>query len=318
MVILLFMNWKYLNETNEYVSKLSMTELNADDAGSYYCKVEDEEGECFSRNAEIVICELQAHWSLDGSDYSVNKYIDLSRYSRDIAVSGNAVFANGADSIQDGAVSLASVNGTGTIGRWNPLQETGKFSIACWVYWTGGSNTSIIIDKSDSWDAGQMMWTWGINPNTNRINFVAADSTDFQTPIVSGVFGKNQWHHLIVTYDSGTSVAQLYIDAKLANSGIVNMGTKTDSLMHFGTDAGGRYFNGRIDDLRIYNCVLGEKGVLEAYNGAALNKKYICILDSDSSRYDLSGPNNVADCRVDLYDFSQLLESWLSSGLYPG
>ena len=305
-------------ESGEYVSTLTISEVVAGDAGKYFCKIENNEGLSYSRVAELVICELQAHWSLHSSEYTANKYIDQSGYGRDVSVTGSPVFVDGADAVDNGAVSLTSVNGSGTIGRWDPLQETGEFSIACWVYWTGGSDTSIIIDKSDSWNAGQMMWTWGINPNTNKINFVAADSTEFQTPIVAGIFGNNQWHHLIVTYDASTKVAQLYVDMNLVNSGTVNMGTKKDSMMHFGVDVSGRYFHGRLDDMRIYNCILDERGILEAYNGAAAIKKNICILDSYNSIFDLSGPENVADCQIDMYDISYIVENWLSSGLYPG
>ena len=306
------------NRSGLYKTSITKSDIESDDAGSYYCKIENSEGVYVSRAAKMVVCELVGHWRLDEGDYSANKYEDQSGYGRDVVVNGAAVFANGADDSDGGSINLTSANGTGTIGRWNPLEATGEFSIACWVYWKGGSNTSIIIDKSDSWDADQMMWTWGINPGTNRINFVAADSTDFQTSIVEGVFGKNQWHHLIVTYDGTTKAAQLYIDMKLVNSGIVNFGRKVDSMMHFGVDASGRYFNGRLDDMRIYNCVLDERGIMEAYNGAAKDKKNICILDSFLSQFDMSGPDNIADCRVDIYDLSLLLDNWLSCGLYPG
>ncbi len=307
----------FSEDTGEYLTTLAIQNINATDAGSYYCSVENDEGLYVSKTADITVCEMIAHWSLNSADYQTGKYVDLSGYGRDMTVNGSPVFVDGADQMPSGALGLTSTNGTGTIGNWDPLQDTGKFSIACWVYYTGGSDTSIIVDKSNSWNASDMMWVWGINPNTNKINFVAADSSDFQTPIDPDIFAANQWHHLIVTYDSDTTIAQLYIDMKLVNSGQVVMGTKKDSIMHFGIDAGSRYFHGKLDDLRIYNCVLDERGILNAYNGAALNKASICYLDSYDSTLDLSGPNDSADCIIDSYDLAAFAGNWLSTGSYP-
>lgn len=190
-------------------------------------------------------------------------------------------------------------------------------SVSAWVYWTGGSDTSIIADKSNGWDASQMMWTWGINPSTQKINFVSAGSSDFQTSISSAGFAMNEWHHLIVTHDSSNHAAQLYVDMKLVNTGTLVMGSKTDATIHFGIDAGGRYFRGKLDDVQIYNYVLDDRGILDAYNGAALNKKKVCLQETYDGRFDLSGPEGIADCQINIYDIIPLAVEWLSCGLYP-
>ncbi len=307
----------YDNQKGYYVSRLIFNSSDSDYQGDYYCIIDNSVGSIVSQTASLFIKELLAHWSLDAEDYSNGYYLDESGYDRNVAATGAPSFLNGADNDENGAISLTSVNGTGIVGRWNPLESTGKFSISCWVFWTGGNQTSIIMDKSDSWDASQMMWVWGLNPSTNRINFVAVGSTEFQTPIDQAGFRMNEWHHLIVTYDLETHIAQLYVDMELVNSGMVNMGTGSDSILKLGVDVGGRTFQGQLDDVRIYNYVLDQAGVIEAYNGAALHKVSTCNTDWQGRQFDFSGPNNIADCIVDISDLSVLLDNWLSCGLYP-
>lgn len=303
--------------TGEYVTTLVISNVDKTDNGSYYCLIANADGDYMSPSASIFVKETLAHWTLDQTDYTGSQYADASGHGHGVNVSGSPSFTAGADEAANGAIVLTSTNGSGTVGTWNPSGETGQISLSAWVYWTGGSDTSIILDKANSWDAVQMMWTWGINPSTQKINFVSAGSSDFQTSIGSTDFAMNEWHHLIVTHDSRNHMAQLYVDMKLVNTGTLVMGSKTDATVHVGIDEGGRYFRGKLDDVRIYNSVLDERGVLDAYNGAALNKKKVCLLERYDSQFDLSGPEGAADCKISLYDIIPLAANWLSCGLYP-
>ncbi len=301
----------------EYVSSLIIPNVEQADSGAYYCVIENTDGQCNSQQAGVLVKETLAHWTLDSDDYTGSQYADVSGHGHSVTVSGAPSFVAGADGSIGGAVSLTSSSGSGACGTWNPSQDTGQISVSAWVYWTGGGDTSIIADKSNGWDASQMMWTWGINPSTEKINFVSAGSSDFQTSISSTDFAMNEWHHLIVTHDSSNHAAQLYLDMERVNSGTLVMGLKTDATVHLGTDAGGRYFRGKLDDVQVYNYVLDDRGILDAYNGAALNKKKVCLQKTYDGRFDLSGPEGVADCEINFFDIIPLAAEWLSCGLYP-
>jgi hypothetical protein len=127
----------------------------------------------------------------------------------------------------------------------------------------------------------------------------------------------NEWHHLIVTHDTSNHAAQLYVDMQLVNTGTLVMGSKTEATIHLGIDAGGRYFCGKLDDVQIYNYVLDERSILDAYNGAALNKIKVCLQENFDGRFDFSGPEGIPDCHINLYDIIPLAAEWLSCGLYP-
>jgi hypothetical protein len=307
----------YDSQHGEYASGLVISNVDKNDGGQYYCVITNSEGESVSQTAELLVRDTLAHWTLDSGDYNGTHHADVSGHLHPVSVSGTPVFTAGADGKANGALLLSSGSGSGTAGTWNPSQETGQISISAWVYWTGGTDTSFIVEKSNAWDAVQMMWTWGINPTTQKINFVSAGSSTFQTSISQTDFQSHQWHHLIVTHDSSSQIAQLYVDTKLISTGTLVMGSKTDAVVRLGADSSGRSFQGRLDDVCIYNYVLDEKGILNAYNGAAALKKNICVLDSDISQFDISGPDGTADCRIDLFDIVQLASVWLSSGLYP-
>lgn len=308
---------EYEAATGEYVTSLVMADVDAADNGYYFCVIENNDGSYTSQSAAILVKELLAHWTLDQAGYTGSHYTDASGHGREVNVNGSPSFTAGANGAANEAIILTSNSGSGTVGTWNPSAETGRISLSAWVYWNGGSDTSIILNKADSWDAAQMMWTWAINPSTQKINFVAAGSSDFQTSISQTNFAMNQWHHLIVTHDGSSHFAQLYVDAELVNTGVLVMGTKTNAVFYVGTDVSSRYFEGKLDDVRVYNYVLDEKGILDAYNGAAPVKKNVCLEDHYNPLFDLSGPEGAADCRIDFYDFVQLASNWLSCGLYP-
>ena len=66
------------------------------------------------------------------------------------------------------------------------------------------------------------------------------------TPLVAGT-----WYHVAVTFNSGTGAMNLYKDGVLVSSGIAP--SYTETTLNIGEYNGGNYFNGNIDELRIWN-----------------------------------------------------------------
>jgi hypothetical protein len=78
----------------------------------------------------------------------------------------------------------------------------------------------------------------------------------------STTINADEWHHLAAVYNG--SVLQLYIDGKLDASQPWTGGIgKNDSDVLIGENAqqSGRFFNGLIDDVRIYNHALSESEI---------------------------------------------------------
>jgi hypothetical protein len=78
----------------------------------------------------------------------------------------------------------------------------------------------------------------------------------------SGLIGKdNQWHHLVANL--GQSEVSLYVDGVLAAQyGGFGTITQNNSNLYFGRHrALGRYYNGLLDDVRLYNGAISQSEV---------------------------------------------------------
>jgi hypothetical protein len=149
------------DDTRDYVSSLIISNVDQTDCGAYYCVIENTDGQCHSQQAELIVKETLAHWTLNSDDYTGSQYSDVSGHGHAATVSGTPLLRAGADGAAGGAVYLTSSSGSGTAGTWNPSQDTGQMSVSAWVNWTGGSDTSIML-TNQRLDASQMMWTWGL------------------------------------------------------------------------------------------------------------------------------------------------------------
>ena len=136
--------------------------------------------------------------------------------------------------------------GNDTLFNW-----AGAFSAAFWVKvnaWQGSWDT--VLKKSGVWsferDLDRRALAFYHWPN-----FVPTSVTLLEDGI---------WHHIAATYDG--SVQKIYLDGLLLgikdNVGDMNI---NDSHVFIGSDGTGRYFNGWLDDVRIYNRALSNAEV---------------------------------------------------------
>ena len=156
---------------------------------------------------------------------------------------------------------------------------TGNFSISTWFYWSGVSAWQRIFDFGKSSTTGYMYLT-AYNSGSNP-RFAITTSTNGNEQGVNGtnVLTTNAWHHAVVTLSENTCT--LYIDG-------VSVGTNTSMTIH-PSDLGNTannfigksqfanpYFNGKIDEFRIYNIALTADQVTTLYGatGCAASVDY--------------------------------------------
>jgi hypothetical protein len=109
---------------------------------------------------------------------------------------------------------------------------------------------------------------WGVLDATGRIGIYVGDSAGaFSTyPVNDGA-----WHNVAMTRDAGTGVIRLYVDGVLNATAIGATGAKSTAFNRIGaltdvandgvTITGANYFNGQLDELRIYNQALGPNDI---------------------------------------------------------
>jgi beta-galactosidase len=161
-----------------------------------------------------------------------------------------------------GALEFDGVDDYVDCGNDASLDITEQITITAWVKTNdaGDSQFNPYITKGDR--------TYGLKQHSqNSIEFVIYDGTWRVTHYpVDGSFN-GVWHHLAGTYDG--SKLKLYIDGTLEvttaykgsiASSAANLNIATNS------EESGRFYNGAIDDLRIYNYALSEGEITALYN----------------------------------------------------
>lgn len=264
---------------------LTIPSVQPSDEGQYYCVVTNTAGSAQSLSASISLMQLLVHLPLD------NTYTDVTGNGHHATPVGNPVFAAGKyeQGIDlDGNDYLLVQNG-------ETLDLFSGGTVSAWV-------------KTDqlptAWAtlAGKGRYAWRLC----QYNMDGTPAFHFNSPNHeyqangSAFIVDNQWHHLVGAYD-GQSLA-LYVDGQLdtaiAASEAVNI---TDDPVYIAnrSDAD-RYWQGLVDDVRIYSYALTPETVRSLYNGFACYR---------TMPYDLNG-----DCLIDLADIMLFMEEWLLEG----
>jgi len=212
--------------------------------------------------------------------------------ANDSSVNGNAgtitIGATGSQSAVGTCATVDTAWGNGVSGKYNAslnfdgtddwvdlgtgLDQNGEMTISAWINTntithptyaheiiancnSGGAESDYILEINRT--AGRVSGGWG---NT----IVATGNTALTT---------GTWHHAVMVRSGSTSnwTAKLYLNGKLDNSGITAVNPNaTNELTAIGRlgNAGipSLYFNGQIDDVKIFNYALTETQIKTMYN----------------------------------------------------
>jgi prepilin-type N-terminal cleavage/methylation domain-containing protein len=149
---------------------------------------------------------------------------------------------------------------------------TGNFTIMAWIDPTlattsGGTIFSERSVNSSYGGPGLLMETTG-SLTTLRISDPCIGNGPYATvPLTS-----NAWQHVGMTFNASSDAVNFYINGASAGSGTFNETfATTTTAMHIGNQicwngSSGGYFQGLIDDVRVYNRVLSAAEVQELYS----------------------------------------------------
>ena len=156
-----------------------------------------------------------------------------------------------------------SFNGTSDYITTGTLPALDDFTISMWVYINANSSSWDAIMHSPS--SAMQFYLW--NGTTTVDWYISSHSGGWAQ--TSGSIGTGGWHHVVVVREIG-SVPRIYFDSSLqalANSA-VNSGTLSSEALYIGNQTGqpSRTFNGKMDDIRIYNRALSATDINAIYN----------------------------------------------------
>ena len=209
------------------------------------------------------------------------------------------------------AYDWSGIGNTGTIniGSGGSQNSLGTCQVGTSAAWTNGStgkiNSSLNFDGTDDY-IGNLKNVLATNTNSETISawvrpnnlsgdkyiFIQNGPTLFHISndkLAGGIYTgswttitsvsslvANVWSHVVMTYD-GSNI-KLYINGKFDSSVAKTGNLVSLSCVEIGRFNGGdcstgisSYFNGQLDDIRLYNYALTTEQVKQIYNGGAVN-----------------------------------------------
>jgi hypothetical protein len=205
---------------------------------------------------------LVGYWKFDESAGTVAS--DSSTNANAGTLSGGMTFP--AQTIANGRVGRAlDFNGTShyvVVNNTAALQLTQALTVAAWIKgdsWGTGSTVNTILRKGDA------------SPNNYQLSVAngkleaTLDGTDDLGFKGTTTLQTGKWYHVALTWDG--SIVKLYVDGVLNNSPGASrsapIGVDARALYLGGRIGSTDFFDGSLDDVRLYNYALGASEVMQ-------------------------------------------------------
>jgi PGF-CTERM protein len=143
---------------------------------------------------------------------------------------------------------------------------TGSFSVSVWVKSNEATNTHDIITKSQrSGVVTPKRWRIGQNRNSDVFFDIDDDTKSAATPHSTAVnIADGSWHHIVAVRKAGTST-ELFIDGMKRDSDADRGDINNTERVYLGCKSDKDFFNGLIDEVKIYNHALSANEIQELY-----------------------------------------------------
>ena len=164
-----------------------------------------------------------------------------------------------------------SFNGTNNYIRVpssSSLDQTGDFTLSAWVYVRTITSTAVVLERGVYGSSDEYGLVFSGSPS-NGVSFQANNTYYYSNQ----AFPLNQWVHLTgvlsgttgTTYINGGSVATGTLAKATSGTDILNIGYRPGS---------GYYFDGLIDDVRIYSRALSATEITQLYNSSVYSRYF--------------------------------------------
>ncbi|MFQ6063646.1 MAG: LamG-like jellyroll fold domain-containing protein, partial [Methanosarcinales archaeon] len=199
---------------------------------------------------------LVAEWHFDEGKGNIVK--DTSGNGNDGTIHG----ATWVDGKYGKALSFDGKNDYVEVPDDESLRLWNSYTLEAWINMKGMSSYGVIVAKRSG---STVNFNYHISDAANdrkMASYNGATSVGGTT-----VLNFNQWYHVAYVYDSG--IIYFYLNGQFDGSASQTSGDANEHSVFIGTDNGGTkyYFNGIIDEIRIYNRALSAEEIKAHYEG---------------------------------------------------
>jgi chitodextrinase len=171
-----------------------------------------------------------------------------------------------------GGLSLNGSTAYVDLGNAADLQITGSMTWSAWVYATANpADDGQIVAKSNGTG-----WQFKTSPDTGSRTFgvgVSPNSSSITQRYSNTVRQLGTWYHVAGVYNAAAATLDIYVNGVLDNGllrGTIPTSQYNNASEHvvIGRRTGGYYFQGTIDELRLYNRALSQAEIQTDMNTA--------------------------------------------------
>ncbi|NBU05778.1 MAG: T9SS C-terminal target domain-containing protein [Sphingobacteriia bacterium] len=150
-----------------------------------------------------------------------------------------------------------------------------EISVSLWFYTTANIGFSPFVDANPSnWE----MYLKNLKPTFTK--WISSPS-NYQELISTNTVPLSQWHHIVYTYSSNNVKIYLngVLNSSFTNVTLVNFNS---GLYYFGASISGtsQYYNGKLDDIGIWDRPLTDQEITNLYNSANTNECLTMVINT--------------------------------------
>ncbi len=216
---------------------------------------------------------LVGYWKMDADQKNSTSTFDSSGYYNHGLISGAALTNEGRFKEAykfDGSNDYVNIPFSPAL---NVSQNPTQYTLGAWIRFSGKEGyDGIVSPRAVAVDSFGMTRETGRNDiNCFTYNSTATAFNTFTTT----TFADNVWYYVVCTNNG--SVVKAYTNGVYEASTTFSGGVKTQStngwvIGRYYSDSNDHYFNGTIDEVRIYNRALSDSEVGQLYNGTKTNR----------------------------------------------
>ena len=216
-------------------------------------------GEVTTLYGETYASSTKSTTDIFGDGSGVALY-ELDEDANDTGLYGSGAIDSGQSAVFNGSSSYIN------FGDSPELRLTGSYSVSGWANFNSiPASTQRLITKDNAND-----YSGGYSLNVNSTNIYWQHNNGSATAVgYAHSFSTGTWYHFTITYDSSTTTNNLKLYINGSNVSTSNAASpingESSNYLFFGTygstSPSGQYFNGKLDQVRIYSSALSASDV---------------------------------------------------------